>query len=140
MVTEYKMIPSFAAKATVNVEVRDERSYFPHIVANKKLLAGLVDPNILTTKFKRRQKNKPKPNMCLHALDPTFPSKTEYTNTKIFYNDFKGIPMTYPENSNHVRYVTRNLSKLKLLRDHKDVNNFNVIVGHPKEDKEKNRL
>ena len=140
MVTEYKIIPSFAAKAAVNEEVRDERSYFPHIVANKKLLAGLVDPNIPTTKSKRRQKkrqkNTPRPNLCLYPLDPTFPSKTEYTNTKIFYNDFKGIPMTYPENSEHVRYVTRNLRELELRRDHKDVNNFNVIVGHPKEDKE----
>ena len=114
------------------MKVQDERSYKPHITANKKLLSGLVEPHsIPAIKFKRR-KNRSQPNMCLYELDPTFPSKTEAANTKFFYNDFKGLQMTYPEDTNNVRYVTRNLSELKLLIDHKDDNNFNVIVGHPK--------
>ena len=150
-----KVLPSFAATGTgsTSAKVKKEQDgehvdvLHRHINANKRLKAELVPLEVATpielNQSRTNSSRSRTPNMVFLELDPSFPSKydspskldTATKKTKIFYHDTKGIKMEYPTDTEHVRYVTRPLKDLTIVKDHEDEYNFKVILGHPKEEK-----
>jgi hypothetical protein len=127
--------------ATPAVVKKEYEQHGPHLSANKRLKAetSLQQKNPMESKKKNSSRAR-SPNIVLFQLDPTFPSKfdfmldpTKKQDHKIFYNDDKGIAMSYPKDTEKVCYSRIPLSKLKVVLDHDDDNNFNVIIGHPKD-------
>ncbi len=130
-----KVILSFAAKSAKKVKAHDdEHNGHPHIKAQNRLQASWVDQET-HIKLDRKKKNRTRacePNIILRKLDHTFPPSNVPIETKLFYDDPKGIQLDYPEDT---EYITRLLSDLTIITDHTNVNNFNVVVGHDPEAK-----
>ena len=131
MVKNGTVIPSFGqAKRQGEVEG-------PHIKAGKRL-----NNEMSTMKKPSRSKgNKKKASRACQRyvkseeLDEKLQSKFESKETLFFYNDKKGISLTYPKDTEKISYKSLPLSNLELVKNHDDENNFNVVVGHPKGNK-----
>lgn len=132
-----KVISSFAAKSPKKVKAQDgEHNGRPHIHAQNRFQNRWED---LETRIKLEgeKKNSKKknttracdPNIILRKLDHTYRSDVP-VETLIFYDDPKGVQLDYPKD---IKYITRGLNVLTLIKDNRDVNNFNVVVGHDPE-------
>lgn len=98
----------------------------PHVVARsliKAVFAEKTEPKVLK---KKKHYLKP-PNIIQYEMDCAIQSKCDNKEV-IYYRDDKGIDMTYPGGSE-----IRCLSDLEIVTENKDTTNFNVILGHSKE-------
>jgi hypothetical protein len=126
-----------------SAEVKKQYKHGPHVKANKRLKAEMLQLEKPIESEKTNSSRACSPNIVLYQFDPTFPSKfdsklnpTKKQNHKIFYMDDEGIAMCYPKDTEKVCYSTILLSELEVVKDHDDDNNFKVIVGHPKGNKD----